>query len=147
MHSFPHPTDVVKNYILSPSPVGKRIRQALLRDEKPIFAFMNVNWAMSSNDKVMQLQSVFVPNCFHVAPFKIHFFGTERDLGDAAYYEKVALAAGINSGGESSGDDHSAGSDNGGHSGGGGSGGDRGKRVLGGSGKASPGRNTKAKRG
>jgi hypothetical protein len=137
-HSFVHHTGLVRNYLLSPSPVGHRIREAFLNDEKPIFAFMNVNWHKSTHDKVMQLQTVFVENTRHIAPFKMHFFGTERDLGNAAYYAEVTAIAAANNtnrdNDDDSNNDDSAGDDNCGGRGG------SGKRGLGGSGKGAPAR-------
>ena len=86
----------------------------------------------------MQLQTVFVENTRHIAPFKMHFFGTERDLGNAAYYAEVAAIAAANNTNSDSNDassnDDSAGDDN--CRGRGGSA----KRGLGGSGKGAPAR-------
>jgi len=80
---------MVRQYLTQPGPLGRKIRRAFETDDKPVFAFMNVNWHKSTNDNVMQLQSVFVPGVRHIAPFGVHFLGTMNDLGGPDFYAKA----------------------------------------------------------
>lgn len=80
---------MVRQYLTQPGPLGRKIRRAFETDDKPVFAFMNVNWHKSTNDGVMQLQSVFVPGVRHIAPFQVHFLGTMNDLGGTDFYGKA----------------------------------------------------------
>lgn len=62
--------------------------EAILAGKDPIFVVSGVNWAWSSNDKCMQLQTVFVQDTKFVPPLRIDVIGT-MDLLTDTYYNAV----------------------------------------------------------
>lgn len=62
--------------------------EAILAGKDPIFVVSGVNWAWSSNDKCMQLQTVFVQDTKFVPPLRIDVIGT-MDLLTESYYNAV----------------------------------------------------------
>lgn len=72
-----HNTDRVKEYMEA----NKWVVDLILAGKQPIFMISGVNWAWSSNDGCMQLQTVFVPDTKFVPPLRIDVIGTMDMLG------------------------------------------------------------------
>ena len=87
---YAHTTDAIKTFLER----NAHVVQAFERKEQPIFVIKGLNWAWSANDKVMQLQSVWVANTPFVTPFSIDCIGTIRALGPNYFNKVLAMAEG-----------------------------------------------------
>jgi hypothetical protein len=79
-----HTPDRLKEYLET----HPWVVEAIMAGKEPIFVVSGVNWGWSSNDKCMQLQTIFVQDTKFVPPLRIDVIGT-MDLLTTDYYNAV----------------------------------------------------------